>query len=345
MSGTSLDGLDLALCRLTRNGSRWNYSIDKATTLPYTDTWTMKLTQAHRLDAKSFLILHKDYGRYIGENVNYFIASSVFPDFVSSHGHTVFHEPSKGLTFQLGDGAMLAATCGITTISDFRSFDIALGGQGAPLVPVGDEGLFGEYDYCLNLGGFANISFRQNSNRIAYDICPVNTILNYLSQKFGFPFDKDGNIGRIGHIINSLLRKLDAIAFYATSPPKSLGREWLEQYVLPLFDAHSHSVQDQLRTVYQHIVNQISANLISDPSKTVLVTGGGALNLFLVESLRSSTKCEIKIPADDLIHYKEALIFAFLGALKIRNEINCLSSVTGARTDTSSGVIYTPQKK
>jgi len=340
MSGTSLDGLDLALCRFTLSGKQWTHALEKATTLPYPDLWVRRLAEAHSLDAFSFLMLHKEYGRFMGEQVNAFLKDGTRPDLVASHGHTIFHNPSQGLTFQLGDGATLAAECGITTVCDFRSLDVALGGQGAPLVPIGDEILFGNYDFCLNLGGFANISYRMNNRRIAFDICPVNILLNPLSRKLGLPYDRDGKAGRSGKTIHELLATLDSDPYYQTLPPKSLGREWLEKNVLPHFNTDAHSVPDLLHTVYQHAAGQIAITLSGDPSIKVLVTGGGAYNRFLLDLIRENTQCTIVLPDDLLIQFKEALIFAFLGVLRMRNEINCLASVTGARKDSSSGIAY-----
>jgi anhydro-N-acetylmuramic acid kinase len=345
MSGTSLDGLDLALCRFTLSDKQWTYSIDKAATIPYPDPWFRRLEQAHTLDARSFLMLHKEFGRYIGEKVNAYLNDSTRPDLIASHGHTIFHTPSQGLTFQMGDGAVLAAECGITTVCDFRSLDVALGGQGAPLVPAGDEMLFGSYDFCLNLGGFANISFRKNGRRLAYDICPVNILLNALSRKLGLPFDRDGKAGRSGKIIDEILTFLDSESYYQAPPPKSLGREWLEQHILPHIDTKNYPVPDLLRTVYQHVATQISSNLSGDPSCKVLITGGGAYNQFLLEKIRENTLCNLVLPDDLLIQFKEALIFAFLGVLRMRNEINSLASVTGARQDSSTGLVVFPKKK
>ncbi|MBN1413828.1 MAG: anhydro-N-acetylmuramic acid kinase [Bacteroidales bacterium] len=340
MSGTSLDGIDIALCYFSFTKKKWQYSIEKATTVPYPDAWYRRLKQAHTLDACSFLLLHKEYGKYIGDQVNAFLENTKPPDLIASHGHTVFHTPTQGLTFQLGDGAVLAATCKNITVCDFRSYDIALGGQGAPLVPIGDELLFDEFDYCLNLGGFANISYRLSDRRIAYDICPVNCIINHLSHKIGLPFDTDGNTGRSGKIIESLLTTLNRIPYYLAPPPKSLSREWLEKIVMPLIDTCEHSIPDLIRTIYQHIVRQIAANISNDPARIMLVTGGGALNVFLMELIRESIRCKIVIPDNTIIKYKEALIFALLGVLRIRKEINCLASATGARRDSSSGIIY-----
>ena len=341
MSGTSLDGLDLAFCRLSNCGKQWSYVIEKTLTVPYPGEWYQKLAGASSLDALSFLLLHKEYGKYIGEQVNAFLSEgNILPDLVASHGHTVFHKPAQGLTFQLGDGAVLAATCGIITVCDFRSLDVALGGQGAPLVPMGDEILFGKFDYCLNLGGFANISYRQEERRLAFDICPVNILINHLSLKLGLSFDKEGNTGRSGTVISPVLAALDGLSYYKTPPPKSLGREWLEHQVLPLVNNPSYTIPDLLRTVYQHIAGKISSVISGNPDKKALVTGGGSYNSFLLELIRENTDCSLIIPDDKLIQYKEALIFALLGILKIRNEINCLSSVTGAEKDSSSGIVY-----
>ncbi len=341
MSGTSLDGLDLALCRFSKSGKHWTYTIEKALTVPYTDEWFKRLAGASSLDALSFLLLHKEYGRYIGGQIKAFLpGGDTLPDLVASHGHTIFHTPSQGLTFQLGDGAVLAATCGITTVADFRSLDIALGGQGAPLVPIGDEMLFGSFDYCLNLGGFANISYRKESRRIAFDICPVNILINHLSLKLGLPFDKDGNTGRSGKVINPVLTALDSLPYYTVAPPKSLGREWLEQQVLPLVNHADYAMPDLLRTVYQHIAIQIAAHIVGNSTKKVLVTGGGSYNTFLLDQIKENTDCSLVIADDPIIQYKEALIFALLGVLRINNQINCLASVTGARQDSSSGIVY-----
>ncbi|MBN2273821.1 MAG: anhydro-N-acetylmuramic acid kinase [Bacteroidales bacterium] len=341
MSGTSLDGLDLALCHFSLSDGQWSYAIHKAVTLPYPDSWQQRLKNAPSLDGLSLLLLHKEYGRYIGEQINAFLSgSNERPDLIASHGHTVFHMPENGLTFQLGDGAVLASSCNMTTITDFRSFDVALGGQGAPLVPIGDEMLFGDYDYCLNLGGFANISYHKGNKRIAFDICPVNILINDLSQKLGLQFDKNGHIGRSGKVINEILSALDALAFYSAPPPKSLSREWVEQHVLPLITSSSYAVPDLIRTVCLHIARQITANIDNDPSKKILVTGGGTYNTLLMELLRDNTSSEFVIPEDNVIQYKEALIFALLGILRMRNETNCLASVTGARKDSSSGIVF-----
>ncbi len=339
MSGTSLDGLDLAAVSIFWEEGRWHYSFVEAETVTYSVEWTTKLRNAPDLPGAELMELHNAYGRLTGREISSFVQKyRLQPALIASHGHTIFHQPAKGYTFQLGNGACIAAETGITTIADFRSGDVALGGQGAPLVPVGDRLLFPQYDYCLNLGGFANISFEKNGKRVAYDICPVNFILNRLAETTGKPFDKNGELGRIGKVDKNLYEKLNLLDFYREPPPKSLGREWMEEHFFPVADAFEIQVTDKLRTVYEHIATQ-HAHAISKKGK-ILVTGGGAFNSFLIERLRQNLLCEIVIPHAQLINFKEALVFAFLGLLRYLEEINCYASVTGAGKDSCSGVVF-----
>lgn len=341
MSGTSLDGLDIVLCTFRKKHYFWEYNILKAKTVEYTNKWRKRITNASKSSSYEFIKLHKEYGNYIGKNINIFLNKGKYdPDFISSHGHTIFHEPENRLTFQIGDGANIAATTGITTISDFRNLDTALAGQGAPLVPAGDELLFHEYDYCLNLGGFSNISFSDNNKRIAFDICPVNIILNELAGSINMNYDKDGKLGSKGSVNDKLLNELNNIDFYKQSPPKSLSGEWLENHFSPILKRHKISVPDKIRTIYEHIVFQIKKVLTGNNNNTVLITGGGAYNKFLISLLQQINNCHLIIPGKIIIEYKEALIFAFLGVLRYRNEINCLSSVTGAQYDNIGGTIF-----
>jgi anhydro-N-acetylmuramic acid kinase len=339
MSGTSLDGLDLAAVEFLRSKNRWNFSIVEAETVKYSNEWEEKLRTAPELPGEKLIELHNAYGQFTGQQINRVIKNHMLsPGLIASHGHTVFHQPAKGFTFQAGNGACIAVETGITTIADFRTGDVALGGQGAPLVPVGDRLLFSEYESCLNLGGFANISFEKKGKRIAFDICPVNFILNDLARKLGKPFDKNGELGRQGTIDNQLLEKLNQLEFYAQNPPKSLGKEWMDSHFIPVMEESNISVQDKLRTTYEHIAVQIAKTMPTNGK--MLVTGGGAFNTFLLERFTEHMKCEIIIPSSQIINYKEALIFAFLGLLRYLGEINCYASVTGARRDSSSGVIF-----
>jgi len=341
MSGTSLDGLDLAFCRFEENANKWNFEILKAQTIKYSSNWHQALSNAQYLSAIDFIKLHKDYGKLIGLTINEFVKSCYFPvNFIASHGHTVFHQPNQNLTFQIGDGAVIAATTGITTISDFRTLDVALGGQGAPLVPIGDRLLFADYDYCVNLGGFANLSFDMADKRYAFDICPVNIVANYLVRTIGKEFDENGELGRSGKLNQYLINELHRIAYYKLPPPKSLSKEWLDLEFLPILNAFSISLADKLFTLYEHIAIQIKRVTYSDKVKTALFTGGGAKSTFLMETIQKHTRHQIIVPEIEIIDFKEALIFAFLGVLRYRNEINCLATVTGAKTDNIGGVIH-----
>lgn len=338
MSGTSLDGLDLAMCLFSRHNGKWQYRLEKAVTYTYSEAWKERLETAHTLGAQSLIALHKDYGRHIGRAVASFLEGDKEVDLIASHGHTVFHEPAKGITCQIGDGNVISAECSLTTVWDFRSLDVALGGQGAPLVPAGDELLFGSYDYCLNLGGFSNISYNNGINRLAFDICPVNIVLNKIAQEKGIEYDDKGSIGRTGKVDEKTLELLDQLPYYRIKGPKSLGREWVENDFMPIIGKSGLNSANKLRTVYEHIFRQF-LNVVEVRDKpTILVTGGGAFNSFLLELLATSG-ANLFVPGEMIVKYKEALIFAFLGLLRLRNEINCLSSVTGASGDSSSGTL------
>lgn len=340
MSGTSLDGLDVAICSFVRDGITWSFEIENAETFSYSDEWKKKLGNSFKLNAYDFALLDVEYGKYIGKTVkDYLNRLKIKVDMISSHGHTVFHQPQLGLTVQIGSGANITAETNFPCISDFRTLDVALQGQGAPLVPIGDELLFSNYDYCLNLGGFANVSYQHSHKRIAYDICPVNILLNHFAQQIGYEYDKNGKLGSVGQLNASLLEKLNSLEYYKKLPPKSLGREWVEKEIMPLIDEYQEAPEHSLRTLYEHITTQIAGILPNRTTKTVLVTGGGAHNLYLINLLQSKTKSRLIIPEKKLIDFKEAVIFAFLGVLRWRKERNCLSSVTGARHDNAGGII------
>ncbi len=341
MSGTSLDGLDIAAVEFSRLNSDWSFTLKAAETVEYSGEWQNRLQNAPSLSGEQLIALHIDFGRLTGAEINRFIKQHrLHPDLIASHGHTVFHQPEKRFTFQSGDGYSIAIATNTITVADFRNGDVALGGQGAPLVPAGDRLLFPEYDFCLNLGGFANISFEQNNQRIAYDICPVNFILNQLAAEKGMPFDKNGELGKSGNVHSELLEKLNKLPFYFKQPPKSLGREWMERYFVPIVKSERRSTEEKLRTIYEHIAIQISKSL-PDNGK-MLVTGGGAFNSFLVERIKQHLKADVVLPAPKIISFKEAIVFAFLGLLRYLNEINCYASVTGAQKDSSAGVIFHP---
>jgi anhydro-N-acetylmuramic acid kinase len=340
MSGTSLDGVDIAHCTFRRMNDRYEYHLNASETIPYSSEWSQLLTEAPGMSAESFARIHSAYGFYLGKLVQEFVMEKQLKaDFVASHGHTVFHQPGAGFTTQIGSGATLAVACKTSVICDFRTGDVALGGQGAPLVPIGDELLFGDYYSCINLGGFANISFSENGLRKAFDICPVNIILNRLAGLKGLNYDKDGELAASGTIIPELLTKLNNIPYYQAPPPKSLGREWLENEFLPLIE-FIYSPEDLLHTVSNHISQKISVSCKSSGGQSILVTGGGAKNKYLISLLKEIVDGKIVIPDPSIIDFKEALIFAFLGYLRINNIPNCLASVTGASHNSCSGAIY-----
>ena len=335
MSGTSVDGLDICAARF----SGTHYEILAAESIPYPAELHEKLLNAHTLSALELAQLHVDFGVYCGREVRDFVKKhSICADYVASHGQTVFHTPQTGLTLQIGSGAHIAAECGISTICDFRTLDVAMGGQGAPLVPIGDELLFPEYDYCLNIGGFANVSTSVDGKRIAWDICPSNIVLNSFAQKLGYEFDKDGQLGRKGTVNEQILRKLNNLSYYASSAPKSLGREWVEQEILPIL-SQGKSLYDCLATYYEHCAMQIGKTLQGKDTKT-LCTGGGVKNSLLMEKIAKYAQSQLVIPDEQVIDFKEALIFAYLGYLRVEGKPNCLATVTGARRDVCGGVVW-----
>lgn len=339
MSGTSLDGLDIVKCTFKKH-ENWNYKINKGITIKYSEKWINILKKLHTKpisEVKKTSIL---YGKLIGDEVRKFADKNNFKyDFVCSHGHTIFHQPKNNFTLQIGDGQAIANKTNKLTISNFRELDVQLNGQGAPLVPIGDLHLFNEYKYCLNLGGFANISIKQKNQIKAFDICPANIILNHISRKLGLEYDNNGNIGRQGHCNKELLEKLNNITFYKQKEPKSLSREWLEKNILSLKEIQLLSAKDLLATFYEHIGFQIGRLLIDN---SVLISGGGAHNSFLCEKIKENSTSQIIIAENHIIDFKEALIFGFLGVLRIREENNCLKEVTGALKDSCGGEINLP---
>ncbi|MCW3161562.1 anhydro-N-acetylmuramic acid kinase [Chryseobacterium oryctis] len=338
MSGTSLDGLDICFAKFEKTNS-WNFEIIKAETIPYPKNWEEKLRNSIHLSAEELLELNAEYGFYLGELTNDFIQRNQLEniDLIASHGHTVFHQPKKKFTLQIGDGRAIKIETNLPVIYDFRSQDVLMGGNGAPLVPIGDELLFSQYDACLNLGGFSNISLKSNGKRIAFDVAPVNIVLNKLVQKFNKSFDENGDLARTGKVDEALLQKLNSLDFYKQSHPKSLGIEWCNESIFPLFD--KLEVIDVLATFTEHISQQI-ANVINENNlSTILFTGGGTYNTFIIEKIKAKTTAKIIIPEKKIIDYKEALIFAFMGVLRLINETNVLSSATGSTHNHSSGVI------
>ncbi|KAA2224099.1 anhydro-N-acetylmuramic acid kinase [Chryseobacterium sediminis] len=338
MSGTSLDGLDICLAEFEKQ-DKWTFQILKAETIPYSEDWENKLRNSIHLSAEDLLELNSEYGFYLGRQVKEFIHKHQLENIslIASHGHTIFHQPERKFTLQIGDGRAIKLETGLPVIYDFRSQDVLMNGNGAPLVPIGDELLFSEYNACLNLGGFSNISLQSDGKRIAFDIAPVNIILNHLAQQINKSFDENGELAQKGEINETLLNDLNSLDFYQHSHPKSLGIEWCYEHIFPALK--NIEILDALATFTEHTAQQIANVINKNNIKNILITGGGAYNSFLIEKIKSKTPTEVLIPKKEIIDYKEALIFAFMGVLKINNEVNVLSSATGSLYDHCSGVI------
>ena len=368
MSGSSLDGLDIVYAHLqekastTKGPKGWEYTLVHTACYPYSDEWRQRLAAAPGLSALDYQLLHAEYGRYLGEQVLKFVDEFGLHfqvQLLVSHGHTAFHLPARHMTAQLGDGATIAAVTGINVVSDLRSMDVALGGQGAPIVPVGELLLLPGYDFYLNLGGIANIS-RHGSDPnpgaapdngfIAFDVCPANRVLITLVAPLGKAYDADGAAASTGKIDEALLDRLNELPYYAQPWPKSLANEFGTETVLPLIQAAGLSTEDALRTYTAHIVQQIAVAVrafeVETPAR-ILVTGGGAHNKFLVERLRTELigiGVEVVVPEAVLIDFKEALIMALIGVLRWREESNTLASVTGASRDNIGGAVWIGQE-
>lgn len=342
MSGTSGDGLDIAYCEFAYDGA-WSYSVPHSITVPFPEELAHPLTNSFLLTGEELRLLDIDFGRWMGEEVkNFCLNSHLTPLAISSHGHTVFHRPELKNTMQIGNGWSMHIASGLPVINDFRMLDVQLGGQGAPLVPIGDMHLFSEYDYCLNLGGIANISYQNGDKREAYDVCPFNLLLNYYAGKIGFAYDDGGKLARKGNHLPDLEEQLNDLSFYKKAGGKSLSRENMVKDYIPLIEKQEAPVEDVLATLVAHYVYQISKIMKSKKNKSLVITGGGAYHKYFLEQLAEALKntVDIVIPDKTIIDFKEALIFGFLGVLKIRGEVNCLSSVTGAARDNVGGVLY-----
>lgn len=349
MSGTSLDGLDLAYCLLQKSNGSWQYGLKQTKAISYTPEMRERLKTSIDLNAVDLLVLHNQYGAWLGEQVAEFIrGNGLEVDFISSHGHTVHHRPELGLTLQIGSGQHLANACTLPVVCDFRTNDVALGGQGAPLVPIGDRLFFGNFDFCLNLGGISNVSFELNGSRVAYDIGIANMLLNHITRKIGLEYDAGGVMARSGTVNPALLAKLNALPYYALPFPKSVGYEWFLAEMAPIVDGTVDTTENLLHTAVVHIAKTIADGIgpfAGDGSNSLLATGGGALNTFLMDKTREflGPKLVVTVPDRSVIEFKEALVFALMGALRMNDEINVLSSVTGALRNSSSGVLFIPQ--
>ena len=354
MSGSSLDGLDIAYCEFILDNGKWAFKILKTDVIVYPDDWIQEIMRLPVANAKTLWETHAGLGNYFGEQVNEFIKKYSLKDkvdLVSSHGHTIFHFPEKRFTTQIGDGAAIAARTNLPVICDFRSADIADGGQGTPIAPIGDMLLFADYRFCLNIGGIANISCKVDGSIVAFDICAANQIMNSLANRLGKEYDKDGEIAASGTVNEGLLEKLGAQEFFAHTYPKSLDNSFSREIILPLIEEFDISVEDKLCTYTEHVAIQVADHIAMvakkerinfGPKDKMLTTGGGAFNKFLIERIRDRIKIEVELPADDIIKCKEALVIAFMAVLRMRHEVNVLKSVTGASKDSIAGAVYRP---
>ncbi len=343
MSGTSLDGLDMACVDLTFERS-WKFRLIKAQTFRYSKHWHKILSTAHELSGAELMHHHGQYGSYLGKMCATFLSKQRIKnvDFIASHGHTIFHQPKRGFTFQLGDGAAIHATTGLPVVCDFRSLDVQLGGEGAPLVPVGDRYLFPDADVCLNLGGIANLSMEVKGKRRAFDVCFCNMALNFLAREAGKAFDNGGRMAAGGTVNEQLLLALGKAYREVRSDRRSLGREFFEEAIQPLITDANIPLADRMRTVSESIVIELEGAIPKSKQRLeILSTGGGAKNRFLIRLLKSrfQNRATIVLPAEQIIDFKEAIIFAFLGVLRMRSQINVLSSVTRSSRDSCSGVV------
>lgn len=350
MSGSSLDGLDIAFVQLEEIRGVWTFQILEADCIPYTGDWADDLRRASQMSVPDFLRLHTSYGRYIGEMVNRFISNKSIEhqvQFIASHGHTVMHEPANHTTSQIGDGAAIAAFTGLPVISDLRSLDVALGGQGAPIVPIGDKLLFGQYDYWLNIGGIANITVPKDGGLMAFDVCPANQVLNTLAQKAGNEMDEGGAMAAKGSLLTGVLDALNNQPYYTMPAPKSLSNEAAVNMAFPSLYESDNSIEDMLHTMVLHIAEQVAHAVRQYPAgkeqSALLITGGGAFNTFLAKKIQqalSPLNTSVHIPDAITVQYKEAVVMALIGTLRWREETNVMASVTGASRDSIGGALW-----
>lgn len=362
MSGSSLDGLDIVFCEFHESSGKWHYALQHAECYAYSQEWVNKLRDAGSLKALDYQLLHCEYGHYIGEQVNRFIKEKGIQyqvQLIASHGHTAFHAPKHKMTAQIGSGAAIAATTGINVVSDLRAMDVALGGQGAPIVPVGEQLLFGDYLLFLNLGGIANISLNHPTKYVAFDVCPANRVLNMLAKEAGKPFDDGGQIAEKGELNEGLLKILNELEYYKLDYPKSLSNDFGTDVIYPLLSNMNYDNDDALRTYVEHICVQVKNSInklqgefdfsaAGKPNgRKIFVTGGGAKNSFLIRRLEEVLKeinIAVEVPINDLVDYKEAIIMGLIGVLRWREENNAFYSVTGATRNSIGGAVWMGQE-
>ncbi len=352
MSGSSMDGVDVAYCRLEEDNGKWSYEIEKSECVPYPPKWKLRLQSLVLQNAVTYLKTDTFYGHYLGEVTRKFIQDNMLDgkiDFIASHGQTVFHQPENQMTSQIGDGAALCTETGYSVICNFRTLDVGLNGQGTPMAPIGDTLLFPDFKFCLNLGGIANISCKLDNKMIGFDICGANMVLNALAGEIDLEYDKDGSIARSGSVNQDLLNELNAQWYYEKPYPKSIGGGWVTKIFQPTFRKYRIQIEDKLCTAAEHIAMQVAKDvkniyanefLTKDESHSMLVSGGGAFNKFLLERINYLSPVPVVVPDPATIKFKESLLTALMGVLRYRGEVNMLSSVTGASADTCGGEVY-----
>lgn len=350
MSGSSIDGLDIAYCRMEEVGGKWSFEIEQAACIEFDEQWKQKLTNITNVSAKELLLNHTAFGYWMGKTIHQFIEEHNLAHkvhLIASHGHTVFHEPALGMTFQLGDGASIAAETQLPVVSDLRNLDVALGGQGAPIVPIGDQLFWSDYHYFLNIGGISNLTIKSAEKFAAFDVCPANRILNLIANEMGMAYDKEGIEASKGNINDDLLNELNDLDYYQKPYPKSLSNEFGLDVVYAIIQKYALSNQDKLRTICEHIAYQIGESIVASEPQKMMVTGGGAFNTFLMKLISEklvTKNVEVVIPDSTLIQYKEALVMALLGTLRWREENNVLSTVTGASRSSVGGALWMGQE-
>ena len=359
MSGSSLDGLDIAYCQFSTINEQVEWKLLQAETIAYPQRWITRLGKLPYQNALIFAKTNTYFGHFMGELVNDFIRRhNVEPDFIASHGHTIFHFPDKRMTTQIGDGGALAAITGFPVINDFRTQDIAIDGEGTPLAPAADRYLFPKHDFYMNIGGISNITCNVNGRYIAFDISPANQALNFLAEQLDLEYDKDGEVARSGKMDAELLAALNDFDYFEKSYPKSLGNDWIREQFIPTFIRFDSSWEDKLHTATHQIASQTAKAMqaicekegLNKPKYDLFITGGGALNKYLIECIQAATvqvgiNTTIKLPSKSIIDFKEAILMGLLGILRVENRPNCFKSVTGARRDTIGGAVHQGWRK
>lgn len=348
MSGSSLDGLDIGIIDIIKKGNELSYEVIRCDTIEYSTEWKKSLTSLPNASAKELANNDMAYSRYMSELIRSFLKEEDQIDYVSLHGHTLFHEPENGFTYQLGNGGVLSARLGLPVVCDFRSKDIGLGGKGTPLAPIVDSYFYNEYEVLINLGGICNLTFLSKKETIAWDVCPCNQLLNFLSEKMNLAYDKDGLIARNGKLNLDFLNILEKNPYYSEKYPKSLDNQYIKQNIIRELDSYTIPLEDQLHTTCIFVARQIKAAIqmavksleVAWPEK-ILITGGSAHNAFLIQCIKEHcAPSVVSIPDETIINYKEIILMALCAYLRVNNQENTLSEVTGSSRNSIGGAIY-----